>query len=64
MVIFSLVQRPIRFLDIYRFNVALSRVRQTLSMLIDRKENRIASQNMKWDGSLIAEDLLKLAGDV
>lgn len=61
-VIFSLVQRPTRFLDVNRLNVALSRVRKKLYMLTDQNEFRSASKNAKWDCSMIAKDLLKLSG--
>jgi superfamily I DNA and/or RNA helicase len=60
-VILSLVQKPTRFLDKHRLNVALSRVRQKLYMLVDRKDFVAASSNVKWDCHLIAKDLLKLS---
>ena len=59
-VLLSLVQRPTRFLDKHRLNVALSRVRQRLYMIGSRSEFRIASQNSSWECCLIAKDLLEL----
>ena len=62
-VVISLVQKPTRFLDKNRLNVALSRVRQKLYFLTNLGEFRDASQNKKWDCSHLAKDLLALAGD-
>ena len=39
-VILSLVQKPTRFLTINRLNVALSRVRKRLFVLVDKKIER------------------------
>lgn len=60
-VILSLVQRPTRFLNKNRFNVALSRVRQNLYMLCDKKEFQQAARNSSWECNLLAKDLLQLA---
>ena len=59
-VLLSLVQRPTRFLDKHRLNVALSRVRQRLYIIGSRSELRIASQNSSWECCLITKDLLEL----
>lgn len=59
-VILSLVQKPTRFLNKNRFNVALSRVRQTLYFLTDKREFRKAAMNNDWDCHLMAKDLLEL----
>jgi hypothetical protein len=61
-VIISLVQKPTRFLNKNRFNVALSRVRQRLYLLTDEKEFRRASQDSNWECHWMAQDLLQLAG--
>lgn len=60
-VVWSLVQRPTRFLDKHRMNVALSRVRKRLYMLTDKEDLRQASLNQNWECNLIAQDLLDLA---
>jgi hypothetical protein len=60
-VLLSLVQRPTRFLDKHRFNVALSRVRKRLFLVTNLDEFREASENSSWDCSLLAKDLLKLS---
>ena len=60
-VILSLVQKPTRFLNKNRFNVALSRVRKRLYLLTDRKEFKDASTNSSWESSFIAKDLLQLS---
>ena len=59
-VVISLVQRPTRFLNKSRFNVALSRVRKELILLTDRNEFRNASRDPKWECHLMARDLLTL----
>jgi superfamily I DNA and/or RNA helicase len=62
-VIISMVQKPTRFLNKNRLNVALSRVRQKLYFLADKRQFREASGNANWDCSLLAKDLLQLAGN-
>jgi superfamily I DNA and/or RNA helicase len=57
-VICSLVQRPTRFLNMNRLNVALSRTRGKLVILGDKNEFRRAADNASWDGAKIAQDLL------
>jgi superfamily I DNA and/or RNA helicase len=63
-VIISLVQKPTRFLNKNRLNVALSRVREKLYFLADRRQFLEASRNTNWDCSPLARDLLQLAGDI
>jgi superfamily I DNA and/or RNA helicase len=58
LVIFSLVQRPTRFLNKNRLNVALSRARGKLVILGDKNEFRRAADNTSWDCAKIAQDLL------
>ena len=58
LVIFTLVQKPTRFLNKNRLNVAMSRTRKTLIVVGDRHEFRTASQNPSWDCALIAGDIL------
>jgi superfamily I DNA and/or RNA helicase len=60
-VIWSLVQKPTRFLDKNRFNVALSRVRKRLYFVADKKEFQAASGNSNWDSHWIAKDVLQLS---
>lgn len=60
-VILSLVQKPTRFLNKNRFNVALSRVRKRLYLIADRKEFKDASTNSSWESSMISKDLLQLS---
>jgi AAA domain len=60
-VILSMVRRPTRFLTKNRFNVALSRVRQTLYFLADRRLFREASKDSGWDCNLMAQDLLLMS---
>lgn len=62
-VLLSLVQKPTRFLNKNRLNVALSRVRKTLYFVADQQQLRDASRNSSWDCSAIATDLLEMAGD-
>jgi ATP-dependent exoDNAse (exonuclease V) alpha subunit len=61
LVVLSLVQRPTRFLNKNRFNVALSRVRQKMFLLCDRKDFQQAANNLSWECALLAKDLLQLA---
>eukprot|EP00978_Attheya_sp_CCMP212_P016586 scaffold43631_cov45-Attheya_sp.AAC.1 len=58
-VVLSLVQKPTRFLTKNRLNVALSRVRKKLYILVDKQEFRDAAENSWWEGSLIAKDILR-----
>jgi superfamily I DNA and/or RNA helicase len=60
-VIFSLVQKPTRFLNKNRLNVALSRVRKRLYFVADKNEFQEASTNTSWDSNWIAKDLLQLS---
>ena len=62
-VLLSLVQKPTRFLNKNRLNVALSRVRKKLFFVADQQQFRRASGNSSWDCSTIAIDLLEMAGD-
>ncbi|KAG7340019.1 AAA domain containing protein [Nitzschia inconspicua] len=59
-VLLSLVQKPTKFLDKHRFNVALSRVRQRLYLLTNRREFEEASRDRNWECYLMAQDLLGL----
>jgi superfamily I DNA and/or RNA helicase len=59
-VILSLVQRPTKFLDKHRFNVALSRVRKRLFLLTNLQDFRNASEDCSWECFLLAKDLLNL----
>lgn len=59
-VILSLVQKPTRFLNKNRLNVALSRCRRKFFFLTDRRQFREAASNRQWDCALLAEDLLEL----
>lgn len=61
--ILSLVQKPTRFLNKNRFNVALSRVRQRLYLVTDTRQFREASRDRRWECCHLAADLLALAGD-
>jgi superfamily I DNA and/or RNA helicase len=63
-VIISLVQKPTRFLNKNRLNVALSRVREKLYFLADKKQFLEKSRDSNWDCSLLARDLLQLDGDL
>ena len=58
-VLFTLVQKPTRFLNKNRLNVAMSRTKNKLIIVADRHEFRKASENTGWDCSLIAKDILK-----
>lgn len=62
-VLLSLVQKPTRFLNKNRLNVALSRVRKMLYFVADKQQLQLASRNSSWDCSPIAMDLLEMAGD-
>jgi superfamily I DNA and/or RNA helicase len=62
-VILSLVQKPTRFLDLNRLNVALSRVRKKLYFLADKRDFLAACNDKNWPCSLLGRDLLGLAGD-
>lgn len=62
-VLLSLVQKPTRFLNKNRLNVALSRVRKRLYFVADKQQFRLASRNSSWECSAIATDLLEMAGD-
>lgn len=62
-VVLSLVQKPTKFLDKHRFNVALSRVRKRLYLLADRRRFVEASRDLSWDCSLLAKDLLDQTED-
>jgi len=59
-VLLSLAQKPTRFLDKHRLNVALSRVRKKLFLFTSRVELQQASKDPSWDCSRLAKDLLKL----
>jgi AAA domain len=59
-VIWSLAQKPTRFLDKKRFNVAISRVRKKLYLVADKKEFQAACDNTNWESCWIAKDLLRL----
>jgi superfamily I DNA and/or RNA helicase len=59
-VILSLVRKPTRFLNKNRLNVALSRVREELYLLVDRAQFERASNDSGWECSLIARDLLSM----
>jgi superfamily I DNA and/or RNA helicase len=61
-VIFTLVQRPTRFLDKNRLTVALSRTKKELIILGDRNDFRQASENEDWDCKLLAQDILSKTG--
>ena len=61
LVFLSLTQRPTRFLNKNRFNVALSRVRQKLFLLCDKNDFQAAAKNSSWECNLLAKDLLQLA---
>ena len=58
--ILSLVQKPTRFLNRQRLNVALSRVRQRLFLLVDRAAFRQACLDDQWECHRLANDLLHL----
>jgi superfamily I DNA and/or RNA helicase len=62
-VLLSLVQKPTRFLNKNRLNVALSRVRKRLYLVADKHQLRVASRNSSWDCAPMAIDLLEMAGD-
>jgi superfamily I DNA and/or RNA helicase len=60
-VMLSLVQKPTRFLNKHRFNVALSRVRKRLYFITNRRDFTRASQDASWECNLIAKDLLDIS---
>jgi len=57
-VILSLVRKPTRFLTKNRLNVALSRVRKKIFVLVDRNEMKAAASIRSWESSPIASELL------
>ena len=57
-VILSLVRKPTKFLNLNRLNVALSRVRQHLYVLVDKQKLREACHDSNWEARLLAGDLL------
>ena len=57
-VILSTVQKPTKFLTKCRLNVALSRVRKKLYVLIDTHKLRDACDNHSWETALFARALL------
>jgi superfamily I DNA and/or RNA helicase len=59
-VILSLVRKPTKFLNKNRLNVALSRVREELYLLVDKDQFRKASNESYWDCNLLARDLLSM----
>jgi len=59
-VILSLVQKPTRSITKNLLNVALSRVRQKLYVLVDKRELLTAAVNSPWEGAGIAKDLLRM----
>ncbi len=58
-VILSLVRKPTKFLNKNRLNVALSRVRKKLYILVDKSRLREACRDSKWEGNLLAADLIQ-----
>ena len=58
LVILSLVQKPTSFLTKNRLNVALSRVRKRLYILVDVKEFKSAAKNSRCGSSFIINDLI------
>lgn len=58
-VILSLVQKPTRFLTKNRLNVALSRTRKRLYILVDKEKLRFACSNRDWESAPFAADLLR-----
>jgi len=57
-VIFTLVQKPTRFLNKNRMNVAISRTREELIIVGDRLEFRKASEDLSWESAFIAKDII------
>ncbi|GFH53878.1 hypothetical protein CTEN210_10354 [Chaetoceros tenuissimus] len=57
-VILSMVQKPTKFLTKCRLNVAISRVRKKLYVLIDTHKLRDACENHSWETALFARALL------
>ncbi|GKY95983.1 hypothetical protein MPSEU_000558800 [Mayamaea pseudoterrestris] len=60
-VLISLVQKPTSFLTLNRLNVALSRVRKRVYLVVDMEDFRQAARNVKWDCHLLANDLIEIA---
>lgn len=58
LVILSLVQKPTSFLTKNRLNVALSRVRKRLYILVDVNELKSAAKNSRPEVSFIINDLI------
>ena len=58
LVLFTLVQKPTRFLNKNRLNVAMSRTRKKLIFVGNRHEFREASRNSQWDCAFMAQDVL------
>ena len=60
-VILSLVKKPTLFLNRNRLNVALSRVRKMLYLLVDEDQfRRAANPTTSWECKLLAHDLLAM----
>jgi len=57
-VILSLVRKPTQFLNKNRLNVALSRVRKKLFVLVDKHSLRAACANPRWESAHLASDIL------
>ena len=58
-VLFTLVQKPTRFLNKNRLNVAMSRTRGDLIIIADRIEFRKAAEDPRWECNLMAKDVLE-----
>ncbi len=58
LVILSLVQKPTSFLTKNRLNVALSRVRKHLYILVDVNELKSAAKNSRIESCFILNDLI------
>jgi superfamily I DNA and/or RNA helicase len=57
-VVLSMVQKPTRFLNKNRLNVALSRVRKELYVLIDTNKLKEACNNRNWDAAPLANEMI------
>lgn len=58
-VILSLVRKPTLFLNLNRLNVALSRARKKLYVMVDKAKLRESCRDTtSWDAALLASDLL------
>lgn len=57
-VILSLVRKPTQFLNKNRLNVALSRVRKKLYILVDKRNLKAACRNSRWESAPLASDLI------